>query len=100
MRNFSTLFLQVVMEKRRRTRAQREADGTAHDDRVCPVCGRTFSAQSNLSKHLKSHGPRSVACALCDKLFYTDTAMKQHVKSVHEEGQWPCQFCGKVRVRG
>ena len=85
----------VVMEKKRKTREQRQAEGV-HDDRVCPICGKTFSVQSNLTKHMKSHGEKTVPCPQCGKLFYTPIAVKAHIKHVHEESHNVCQYCGKV----
>ncbi len=84
----------VVREKVRRTREQREAEGL-RDDNVCPVCGKTFNVVSNLTKHMKSHGQREVPCPQCDKLFYTQAAVKQHLKHVHADTTHACQFCGK-----
>ena len=85
----------VVMEKKRKTREQRQAEGI-QDDRVCPVCGKTFSVQSNLTKHMKSHGEKTVPCPQCGKCFYTQFAVKAHIKHVHEESHNVCQYCGKV----
>ena len=52
--------------------------------------------KGNLTKHMKSHGEKTVPCPKCGKLFYTQFAVKAHIKHVHEESHNVCQYCGKV----
>ncbi|XP_021375430.1 transcription factor E4F1-like isoform X1 [Mizuhopecten yessoensis] len=66
----------------------------------CPVCNKTFRANSNLRLHMKSHtGDRPHKCSHCDKCFVTKDTLCKHLSVHSEERQYKCGECGKLFKR-
>ena len=64
------------------------------DSKLCPECGKTFSA-GNLLTHLKNkhHGVKQV-CQHCAKEYPNEKSLKEHIKKVHIKV--PCAQCGEL----
>ena len=75
---------------------QAEPDG----DHECVVCGARFAKIRSLDVHFKrSHNPKAnVYCPEnCGKAFTSQAAIKKHLLSHRPQHEWPfwCEFCGK-----
>ena len=75
---------------------QAEPDG----DHECVVCGARFAKIRSLDIHFKrSHNPKAnVFCPEnCGKSFTSQAAIKKHLLSHRPQHEWPfwCEFCGK-----
>lgn len=46
----------------------------------CSVCDRTFSVKSNLTRHMKLHGPKECLCEVCGRGFSQQQQLRSHVK--------------------
>ena len=66
---------------------------------ICNICGKELSKGSLKEHHRSYHEIRelTVKCEQCDKLFYSDSALKAHIKNFHEE-KTTCSVCG-IKVR-
>ncbi|CAC5367640.1 KRAB [Mytilus coruscus] len=64
---------------------------------MCHLCGKNFVSTSNLNKHMKVHGDKSISCPYCDKKFHYPEYLKVHIAGVHEKKtQYQCSDCGKI----
>ncbi|XP_067945888.1 zinc finger protein 585A-like [Watersipora subatra] len=64
---------------------------------VCYQCGKIFSSQSNLTKHLKLHGEKDNTCVACGKTFHQVHAMRLHYDTVHTDRlKVACNQCKRV----
>ena len=70
----------------------------------CPICGRYFKLNHHLKKHLERHEFRKLSkneadCFHCDKCvdkwFRRKDLLRKHIKNVHGEKKFDCNFCGK-----
>ena len=76
---------------------------------VCKECGKRFSKDSNLMKHIavcvsakpvkteESSGP-AVHCHLCQRVFKSSQNLRQHITKMHDEGRevrrdFDCDLC-------
>ena len=62
----------------------------------CGRCGEaSFASSERLTKHLKRCGiSGNIQCNKCGKGFSDQLALAKHIKDVHEEGtKWHCPFC-------
>lgn len=66
-------------------------DGTNYRCVICSVLHISFK---NLYLHMSSHY-RNYCCNKCGAGYITIAALRKHGKT-HENGNFPCQFCGKV----
>lgn len=63
----------------------------------CEYCGKSFSLQYNLKKHLRSHtGERPYACNECGAKFSQSGGLRNHILSLHQPEQtFVCHYCEK-----
>ncbi|XP_032819022.1 fez family zinc finger protein 1 [Petromyzon marinus] len=64
---------------------------------ACDLCGKVFSAQYNLTRHMPVHtGARPFVCKVCGKGFRQASTLCRH-KIIHtQEKPHKCQHCGKA----
>ncbi|KAJ8960778.1 hypothetical protein NQ318_020072 [Aromia moschata] len=70
-------------------------------NKVCHVCGASFSRLNLLTKHMKSH--RSLLmhqCDKCKKAFATEEYLKKHLKEEHVNKPYVCTACNKSFTKG
>ncbi|EAT42539.1 AAEL005938-PA [Aedes aegypti] len=70
-------------------------------DQRCEICGKRYRLQEDLEKHQLRHKEqnKSFGCEHCPKKFNYKFDMVRHVKAVHTEAPFKCQFCEKGVVR-
>ncbi|PIO12919.1 hypothetical protein AB205_0121270, partial [Aquarana catesbeiana] len=62
----------------------------------CPECGESFSSESNLTVHHRSHmGGKVHSCFECGKLFSQKSDLVRHQRSHTGEKPYSCPECGK-----
>lgn len=65
----------------------------------CPICGKHLKHKDSISSHLRqvhNKGVKKWKCNYCDKGYYTQTKLKEHVAVVHtREYPWACRVCGR-----
>jgi KRAB domain-containing zinc finger protein len=67
------------------------------DDRKfqCQRCQKGFKSKQKLKIHILIHN-KAVKCLICSKMFPNKSAIKRHVKQIHENpGSFECETCGK-----
>ena len=58
---------------------------------MCRVCGKSFSQEGNMKRHVKSHqGIKEEKCHMCGMLLSDKFALKRHMKFPH----FSCERCG------
>lgn len=63
----------------------------------CQQCDYKSNYKANLQKHITcmhENRVRSVKCDICTKLFYSEEAMKRHVKLHADDRPYICSVCG------
>ena len=61
--------------------------------RSCDHCGKTFSKQIYLRRHIRNaHEEKNFECTQCDKKFPRSGKLKEHVKNVHAKLKYKCDF--------
>jgi len=62
----------------------------------CTLCRASFDKQSSLDDHMLVHKINNkTLCQLCNKEFYSDKALKHHIKNVHKKNL-RCEHCPKL----
>ncbi|KAJ3374739.1 hypothetical protein GGF31_006636 [Allomyces arbusculus] len=72
--------------ERRDSTASTSSSSTGTTTHTCPHagCGKTFSRNAHLTRHLLNHAPtRSYACAQCGRQFFRRDCWREHVRGVH-----------------
>ena len=77
-------------------------------EQVCDTCGKTITTKSGYRQHIQSHLRKGASkeeeesseianlyhyCDQCGKRFTKPYLLKMHIKSVHENVQYPCSSC-------
>ena len=67
----------------------------------CLKCGKTFLSNSALKLHIKTvhEGQKDHNCEICGNDFTQKGHLIQHIKSVHEGVKYDCEICGKTFPR-
>ena len=61
----------------------------------CPQCEKSFSGQSSLSRHIKTHSnEKPFKCEPCNKVFSRLSSLKRHQGSHSGERPFKCTVCG------
>ncbi|XP_052764271.1 uncharacterized protein LOC128206110 isoform X2 [Mya arenaria] len=64
---------------------------------ICQQCGKSFSTQSNLTKHIFLHGDKKYECPHCEKRFHLEVYLKEHISGVHYNiYKFQCNDCGRL----
>ena len=75
-------------------------DGGSGGQHKCEYCGKMFSRNQNLFRHVQSHlNKREHHCEVCDKRFNTKVDLKVHSQTHEETKRFSCKVCGKVFKR-
>lgn len=62
---------------------------------LCTHCPRKFLNRSNLTRHLRRHAEPKFQCTVCQKSFYDNFTLKNHVNSQHGDAEtFKCEICG------
>ncbi|XP_056604625.1 zinc finger protein 571 [Triplophysa dalaica] len=63
---------------------------------ICDQCGKCFSANSSLLAHLSNHtGEKPLLCSQCGKRFYSKIQLKSHMRCHSGERPHICPYCNK-----
>ncbi|KNE69292.1 hypothetical protein AMAG_13672 [Allomyces macrogynus ATCC 38327] len=74
------------LPERRDSTTSTTSSSTGATTHTCPHagCGKTFSRNAHLTRHLLNHAPtRSYACAQCGRQFFRRDCWREHVRGVH-----------------
>lgn len=64
-------------------------------DNQCAYCPRTFTDRSTLRIHEGRHTGKTFKCPHCDKPYYSQNELRQHITMQHLERQYTCETCQK-----
>ena len=69
------------------------------DDRICDVCGKTFTKTawgSHMKQHRDEKQGKCHCCPLCSKSFLTTKVLKHHMAVHTTKRPYVCEICGKA----
>jgi hypothetical protein len=71
---------------------------SADEQKVCRICQYSFLRAHDLKRHVQAKHlqRRSYDCGICGMLFTRQSHVSIHVKSKHENVQFPCPHCDRV----
>ncbi|XP_072034328.1 uncharacterized protein [Amphiura filiformis] len=68
-------------------------------NKVCDLCGKTFTVRGSWHTHLHMHEAEKTgnrwACKICGKIFHLRNALTSHMKYHSTERPHVCEVCGK-----
>jgi len=65
---------------------------------MCHICNTACKRKVALELHIAKHGPPTIKCHQCDKLFYTNYNMRRHIITMHVDNSqkpYKCSICPK-----
>ncbi|XP_015834147.2 zinc finger protein ZFP2 isoform X29 [Tribolium castaneum] len=68
--------------------------GNHQNSPQCFTCGKSFPTKAQYKRHLYRHKEKEHKCSFCDKMFHSQSEVKAHARSRHEEPSLvKCSFC-------
>ncbi|KAK6173584.1 hypothetical protein SNE40_017006 [Patella caerulea] len=62
-------------------------------DRKCPICGKQFTTNSHLRRHVKVHDQVKFKCEVCSKLLSSTESLKKHQRIHSGYKPYKCEIC-------
>ena len=63
----------------------------------CDLCEKVFHSESGLKNHkLVTHEGKRFECNICEEIFMSDRTLKKHIRIVHDGILYQCEQCGQV----
>lgn len=63
----------------------------------CKLCGRQYSLNNSLIRHLKMHySPKSCRCEVCGKIYHRGDHLKEHLLTHNKDINIKCKVCGII----
>jgi len=59
-------------------------------------CNQFFRTTRHLRLHKFKEHQKGLQCHICQKSYSSDANLKDHIKNVHQNEQYPCENCGKI----
>ena len=74
---------------------------TVHSDCISyswEICGKVLTSKPHLKRHAITHNPPTVPCPICGKIFSHQENVVRHVKTIHvsdDQKKYQCEICCK-----
>ena len=67
-----------------------------HDETyTCQYCLKTLATKAALKRHCRKHNNTMLKCFICERNFYDQHNLAEHIKVVHQGQRYQCDDCGK-----
>ncbi|KAK9871359.1 hypothetical protein WA026_011624 [Henosepilachna vigintioctopunctata] len=73
-------------------------NATGHTDlnNICEVCNHSFKSKNILDQHMRDEHNHVYTCSTCLKEFGTEQDVVQHIQAVHGNNSYFCPICDKM----
>lgn len=76
-----------------RVRAHKKTAHSKNRPFFCNICPKAFKLKGMLTRHLKDHTEKNIACAHCDKKFSLPCYLRVHMRTHTNEKPYECHLC-------
>lgn len=61
----------------------------------CNICGAHLKNENSMKKHMQRHNDVEHNCTICDRVYFNQLSLNEHMRIMHNGQEQTCTFCAK-----